>query len=260
MSAYLRTRAVVLRHEQPRNADVRILFLSAAHGKVDAIARGLHLQKSKLASSLQPFTVIEASFVQGRQRRIVTGSIPERLQVIIRQDPARAFAAGLIVRLADLMLPIEQPDTATFELTVDALAALDRPKVTPQGLSILPYAYAWKLFSRVGYLPDLATCRVCGKVFGTGSLFLDARGGGIIHQTCAANDFPALSVNGSIIRALLLLTQAPLAEAVGARMSASLEDAIIAVTRSLMEERYDVPIRGPFWTTLSSAQVPVHEA
>jgi recombinational DNA repair protein (RecF pathway) len=157
------------------------------------------------------------------------------------------------------MLPIEQPDAATFELTVDALEALDRPKVSPQGLNILPYAYAWKLFSRVGYLPDLATCRVCGQAFATQSLFLDARGGGVIHQTCAANGFIAMPINASIIRALLLLTQAPLAEAVRARMSTSLQDAIMLVTRSLMEERYDVPMHGSFWTTLSFVRQPVHE-
>lgn len=251
MSSYSSTRAVVLRHEQHRSPDVRIIFLSSAHGKLDAVARGLHLHKSKLAASLEPFTVTEASFAQGRLRRLVTGSIPERLHAYIRKDPVRAFAAGLITRLADLMVPMEQPDAASFELTVEALAALDRSTLAPQGAALLPYAYVWKLLGCVGYKPNFTTCRVCEQPFGAALLLLDARGGGIVHKDCAIADWAGMPIQRSTIRALLFLIAAPLTSAVRMRLTAALLASIQAVTVRFVEERYDVPANGPFWLTLT---------
>jgi DNA repair protein RecO (recombination protein O) len=154
--------AIVLRSVDYGEADRVITLLTAAHGRVSALARAARKSKRRFAGSLEGFAWIEVELQFGRgslghlQSARVTRTFPKLLT-----DLARLNAAGAVLRLGRDLIPDELADPDVFEAMREMLVELDRGEVPAE-----PYQLAFeaRLLGLCGFAPLLAACGACGKI------------------------------------------------------------------------------------------------
>jgi len=120
--------AVVLRTYTLGEADRIVILLSAQHGQVRAVAKGVRRTTSRFGARLEPFNVAEVQLVHGRSLDIVSQAIGKRSYgERIVSDYERFTAAAAMAETAE-KLTADDHDTAAqhYRLLVGALSATAR--------------------------------------------------------------------------------------------------------------------------------------
>lgn len=120
----IKTEAIVLKRTNYREAD-RILMLITPFGKKTALAKGVRKEKSKLAGSVEPFTITEMNLHEGKSEfLIVTGARCKKFYANLLKDLNKLEAASeilkKIMRASDA---VDNPEH--FELTKECFDALN---------------------------------------------------------------------------------------------------------------------------------------
>ncbi|HEX3426622.1 MAG TPA: DNA repair protein RecO [Acidimicrobiales bacterium] len=158
MSLY-RDQGVALRHYRLGEADQIIVFMTAGHGKVRAVAKGVRKTKSRFGARLEPPGNISLLFYEGRELDIVTQAESIDHFRPIRADLGRMTDAMAILEAVDQTAQERQPDARLYQMLVAALRTLsDRDRRSP----LLVAAFYWKLLSMEGFGPVLTECATCG--------------------------------------------------------------------------------------------------
>lgn len=85
MSKFVRIRALILRRTNYGEADRIINFLTT-DGQITALARGVRKPRSKLAGALEPFSLIDLNFIEGKNGgmgRVTGASLIEHYHQIV---------------------------------------------------------------------------------------------------------------------------------------------------------------------------------
>jgi DNA repair protein RecO (recombination protein O) len=156
MSLY-RDSGVVLRTIRLGEADRIVTFVTQAHGKVRAVAKGVRKTKSRFGGRLEPTTHVAAQFYEGRELDIVTQVETLDHFRAIRDDLDRVAKATSLLEAVDQVAQEREPNSRLYTMLVGALRALaahDAPLLVP--------AFFWKLLSLEGAHPLLDRCAGCG--------------------------------------------------------------------------------------------------
>ena len=117
----LRTHAYVLRRTNYGEAD-RILNLITPEGKISAIAKAVRKEKSKLAGSVEMFSLIDINIHQGKSEfGVITSAKMIRFYDKIVADLNKMELAGFVLKRISLMA--EQSDSAEYFKIVDQVLA-----------------------------------------------------------------------------------------------------------------------------------------
>lgn len=139
----IRTLALVLRRTNYGEAD-RILNLLTPEGKISAIARGVRKEKSKLASSIEMFCLVDLSVHKGKgDLSVVTSAKLLKFYSSIIADLEKLELASQILKKANSI----NDDIANgdlFEVVRQALEALDK-----NYNKILIEAWFWFNFAKI---------------------------------------------------------------------------------------------------------------
>ena len=158
MSLY-RDQGVALRHYRLGEADRIIVFMTAGHGKVRAVAKGIRKTKSRFGARLEPPAHISLLFYEGRELDIVTQAESIDHFRPLRDDLGRMTDAMALLEAVDQTAQERQPDARLYQMLVAALRTLaDRDERSP----LLVAAFYWKLLSMEGFGPILTDCAGCG--------------------------------------------------------------------------------------------------
>ena len=184
MSLY-RDQGVALRHYKLGEADRIVVFMTAGHGKVRAVAKGIRKTKSRFGSRLEPPTNVNLLFYEGRgELDIVSQADAIDHFRPIRDDLARMTDAMAMLEAVDHTAQERQPDARLYQMLVSALRTLaDRESRSP----LLVAAFYWKLLSMEGYGPVLERCAGCDAPGGTDGVPLvafDLSQGGALCRDC----------------------------------------------------------------------------
>ena len=120
--------AVVLRTYKLGEADRIVILLSAEHGQVRAVAKGVRRTTSRFGARLEPFNVAEVQLVHGRALDIVSQAIGKRSYgERIASDYESYTAAAAMAETAE-KLTADDHDTSSqhYRLLVGALSAVAR--------------------------------------------------------------------------------------------------------------------------------------
>ncbi len=156
MSLY-RDHGVVLRTIKLGEADRIVTFVTQAHGKVRAVAKGVRKTKSRFGGRLEPMTHVAAQFYEGRELDIVTQVETVDHFRAVREDLDRFGKATSLLEAVDQVAQEREPSPRLYQMLVGALRALaakDSPLLVP--------AFFWKLLSLEGAHPVLDRCAGCG--------------------------------------------------------------------------------------------------
>jgi DNA repair protein RecO (recombination protein O) len=172
--------AVVLRKLDYGEADRIYTLLTAEHGKVGAIAKGVRRTSSRLASALELFAEVDVQLARGRNLDVVVQAVrvpAPRLEASVD----RTAHAALIVELADRVSEERHPMDGLFPLTAGALREL-AVEVDPRRASAWFMASALDL---LGYAPQLQSCASCQRPLPAAPAGFSAAAGGFLCADCA---------------------------------------------------------------------------
>lgn len=232
MTTY-RERAVIIRKLDYGEADRIYSLLTAEHGKVPAIAKGVRRSASRLASALELFAHIDVQLAHGRgQLDVVTQAL--RLPgVRIPPDPDRTAHASLIAEVADRVSEDRHPVDGLYELTMLALADLARDD-DPRRAAAYFLAQALDL---LGYAPNLATCVVCERPLPAAPAYFSPPAGGL---ACAADHVSGmLEVSVAALKVLRVAAAGDIALYRRLKLDADLLEEVEAVLEAQIEHHLD---------------------
>lgn len=157
-----RTSAVVLRTHNLGEADRIVTLLSAEHGQIRAVARGVRRTSSKFGARLEPFMVTDLQLVSGRSLDIVA-------QAVSRSSYGQPIAAHYgkyttAIAMAEVAEKLTDVDTesaaAQYRLLIGAFGALARGEHAPE---LILDSYLLRALAAAGWAASFGDCARCGE-------------------------------------------------------------------------------------------------
>ncbi len=182
MERSIRVHALVLHHNNYGEADRFVRLLTAEHGKLSALARGVRRMNSRKAGHLEPFTLAAMQLTKGHgsvwtvDQVSTIESFPNILNTL-----ERTTQASYVTELADRFAVEEVENRSLFFLTVETIrriANMDDP------FPALRY-FDLRLLDLAGYRPQLHQCVVCTNEIRPINQNFSALMGGIVCPACS---------------------------------------------------------------------------
>ena len=168
-------------------------------GKIRARAAGVRKPASKLAGSLENFTLADIAVVKRNGLGKIKSAITENIFLKMRSDADAVFLAAQMAALFDRMTKPGEKDEKMFNLLADYFSALDEAAGDAPKLEVLSAGFLLQLLNFSGYALGTRDCAVCGGTFASRKNFISPAEGGLVCAVCAAgkksNFFP-VSENG----------------------------------------------------------------
>ncbi len=175
LSTY-RDHAVILRKVDYGEADRIFTLLTATHGKVGAIAKGVRRPESKLAAALELYTHIDVLLAKGRGELDVVAQVQRLPGTRMAGEVERMSHAALIAELAERVCEDRHPVDGVYELTVMALDELAR-ETDPRRASAY---FLMSALDLLGYAPQLMACASCERPLEARPAAFSAAAGGFL--------------------------------------------------------------------------------
>ncbi len=188
MPSTYKTDGLVIRRQPLRETDRLIVVLTPDRGKLELVARGASKIKSKLAAHLEPYTYSRLMIAQGRSRDTIAAS-----QTLMRfnsftQSIIKKAWVDYTAEIVDRLVHTNEPEPHIFRLVFATWEMLDQQPVrSPQEYAngfILVAGFIIKLFSELGYRPELRYCSNCGQRLTRDGNVYDFSQGGIVCSHC----------------------------------------------------------------------------
>lgn len=168
---------VVLRTHKLGEADRILVILTAEHGKVRAVAKGVRKTTSKFGGRLEPLAHVNLLVRVGRS--LDTISQVETIDHFrpLRTDLTLLTNAMAMVEAIDQISPEREPVPHLYRMLLGGLRTV---AAGPSAL-VVP-AFFWKLLAADGVAPELDSCVSCGS---PGPLVaFSVEEGGALCRTC----------------------------------------------------------------------------
>ncbi len=189
--------AVVIRQRELGEADRILVLYTRERGKVSAVAKGIRRSRSRLAGSLQLFSLVEVQLAAGRSLEVITQARSGTAFHNLGSDMTRFAHASYVAELLDTLTEEGLADPYLYDLLVDTLQGLD----AGGDPSTLRHAFELKTLGQLGYGPELTSCASCGTEIGAKARGFSVTQGGVLCARClASSGGTALSTAG--LRAL----------------------------------------------------------
>src|SRR5438132_10189678 len=231
--ATYRDRAVVLRKLDYGEADRIFTFLTRAHGKVGAIAKGVRRQESKLGPSLELYGHVDLLLAKGRGDLDVVAQVQRLPGLRIPGDVEVMSHAALIAELAERVCEDRHPVDGVYELTVMALDELAR-ETDPRRASAYFMMAALDL---LGYAPQLAVCASCEQQLPAKPAAFSPAAGGFLCDRDAPVGAPLVPV--AAIKVLRLIASGDLQTYRRLKLEPALMDDVEHVLTTQLEHHLD---------------------
>jgi DNA repair protein RecO (recombination protein O) len=176
MSLY-RDTAVVLRTYKLGEADRIVVLLTAEHGKVRAVAKGVRKTKSRFGGRLEPLCHLSLLLYAGRELDVISQADTIDSPGALFGDLDRLTQGLALVEAVDQVALDREPAPGLYRMLVGALRTLETrpsPLVVP--------AFYWKLLAAEGVQPQLDACVSCATT--ENLVAIDMGEGGVLCRTC----------------------------------------------------------------------------
>jgi DNA repair protein RecO (recombination protein O) len=176
MSLY-RDTGVVLRTYRLGETDRIVVLMTAHHGKVRAVAKGVRKTKSRFGGRLEPISHVSLLMYEGRQLDVINQAESIDHLRSVREDLDRLTRAVALLEVVDQVAQEGEPDPRLYQMLVGALRTL-----AAQPAPLLVPAFYWKVLANDGLRPELDACVSCGSP--DALVAFDVDQGGVLCRTC----------------------------------------------------------------------------
>lgn len=190
-----RTDAIVLRSWDFGEADRLVVLLTAALGKIRAVAKGVRRSASRRAGHLMPFARTEVLLARGRDLDVISQAQVWESFGGIREDLAKTAYAYLMAELCDRLVEEPSEGQAVFRLLLSALRRLESD-ANPR---LVASQFTLHVLTEAGYRAELYRCVKCFSGLTPLGLGFSSQLGGLVCCDClrtegSADGLPALVV------------------------------------------------------------------
>lgn len=233
MSQTFRTDAIPLLKRSVKETDRVYSVLSRDHGKLELYAKGSRKVVSKLAGEMENAGVLDLFVVRGRAFDRLAGASPLETHPEFEESFERRLALLSSAAFVDQAVKPNHHDREIFELYREYVGALAGASANALADGRLALGLQWKLFSRLGFRPDLERCTRCRKPVAESEASFTVRHGGVLCRSCreAGVALDAAPIASDARKVISFLLEAPLSES--SRLF--LAPALRSVTRALTD-------------------------
>jgi DNA repair protein RecO (recombination protein O) len=175
---------IILSRKNFREYDQIVSFYTTEFGKLEVLAKGIKKITSKQSGYLEPFSLVEAEMIYGKEINRLVKVQPIEVFKNIRQNLQKSMIVGSIVDLVDKLLRTGEKDERIFYLLKAWLEYIEKIDVVNKGLL---YAFIVSLFHFLGFAPELYKCIGCGKVKKE-NIGFDIKNGGLVCGVCGKDN------------------------------------------------------------------------
>jgi len=169
---------IVLRTWRLGEADRIVVVLTAGHGKVRAVAKGVRKTRSKFGGRLEPTSHVAVQLHRGRgDLDVVTQAETLDRFEALRLDAERFAEASTLLEAVDVVAPDREADERRYQMLLGALRTLDERPV-----ALVVPAFLLKLLDHEGLAPALDGCVRCGATVAL--VAIDPGDGGVLCEGC----------------------------------------------------------------------------
>jgi len=239
---------VVLRTYKLGEADRIVVLLTAEHGKVRAVAKGVRKTSSKFGARLEPMSHVRLLLHRGRDLDIVSQAESVEPLAPLLSSLDRASQGMAALEVVDQLALEREPSPHLYRMLVGVLRTIaERP-----GPLVVP-AFFWKLLAAEGLRPELDACVRCGGTEPDVALVaFDLHEGGVLCRSCRSGQpiSPAAltllrGILGGALNAALSAPESPATHEVGVLATRAMEHHLERRLRAVaMFEAHDAP-HGP---------------
>ena len=176
MSLY-RDRGIVLRTYKLGEADRIVVLLTAEHGKVRAVAKGVRKTKSRFGGRLEPMSHVSLLVYEGRELDVISQAESIDHFRALHEDLGALTRGIALLEAVDQVAQERHANLRLYQMLLGALKTLatgDSP--------LLVGAFYWKLLAAEGLQPELDACVSCGSP--EPLVAFDLEEGGVLCRTC----------------------------------------------------------------------------
>lgn len=202
---HYRTRAVILKSKDYRDADKLMTVFSEKEGKFRAIARGVKKPRSSMRASLQPFCHSQLYLNRGRDLDLITQTRLLSFYGNIREDLTGTLQVVYLLELLDKALVDRVPMFHLYRDVLNVLEALEQMGYNPL---FIRYAEL-SVLTNSGYKPVMNQCVHCHKEDGLVNVF-DLPAGGIVCRNCRKEAGSGFEMSGESMAILRMMLNSPL--------------------------------------------------
>lgn len=223
---------VVLRTYRLGEADKIVVLMTAEHGKVRAVAKGVRKTRSKFGARLEPMSHVRLLLYRGRELDIVNQADAIDPLTPLLSSLDRASQGIAAIEAVDQLSIDREPNRRLYQQAVGVLRTIAEH---PSPMNVA--AFYWRLLAAEGLEPHLDGCVRCGApdpgASRTDPPFLvafDLNEGGALCRNCRSGTAlspAALTIMRGIfnggLRSVLALDESPATHEVGALATRALE-------------------------------------
>lgn len=199
----VKTNAIVLRARKLRETSRFLTLYTEKFGKIDAVAKGVRVQKSKLRGVLEPFNEISAVIYRKENRGAQYLSDAEVVSARkhLTTDYERLSGAWAIAELADAVMHHEETNPRMYALLAASMTAIDDPERGP-GSVVLEFQYA--LIHVLGFGIQAQSCSGCGRDLASAAeRWFSPADGGYRCGACGRGDTPGTKISANAYNMLI---------------------------------------------------------
>lgn len=175
-----RDTGVVLRTYRLGEADKIVVLMTAEHGKVRAVAKGVRKTRSKFGARLEPMSHVRVLLYHGRQLDIVNQAESVEPLAPLLSSLDRASQAMAAIEAVDQLSIEREPNPRLYQQAVGVLRTIAE---RPSAMNVP--AFYWKLLAAEGLEPHLDGCVRCGEEGpGVQLVAFDLDEGGALCRNC----------------------------------------------------------------------------
>jgi DNA repair protein RecO (recombination protein O) len=225
-----RDTGVVLRTYKLGEADRIVVLLTAEHGKVRAVAKGVRKTKSRFGARLEPMSHVRLLLYRSRSNDNAALDIVSQAESVEPLAPMlasldRASQGMAVLEAADQLALEREPNEQLYRMVIGALrtiAARPSPLVVP--------AFYWKLLAAEGLGPEVEACVRCGEEGDTTALVaFDVGEGGALCRNCRSG----VALSAGALDLLRSILGGRLNDALGAAESPATHEVAALATKAL---------------------------
>lgn len=247
MSRNIRTEAIVLRTRRVGDIHKAVTLLTPEAGLIEAMAHGVYKGKGKLGGATDPFALSTAYLYYEPVKKNYKITDMECLDLFesVRGDLDRYYAASLWAEVIIRSYAGGEGAHRLFSLLEESLRALDG-EADPSCVQI---QFLWRFVVLSGFMPDIASCAICGRELGEREVALYRRSDGdFACSECLRTapeegvpDNPPLSAGAR--RYLVHTESLAFVEALKTNLEGTAKAGLLALMYAFVQDIVEVPLK-----------------
>ncbi len=190
-------------------------MLTAHHGVVRAVAKGVRRTTSKFGARLDSFVHTSILFHRGRGLDTITQAEIVDTHALLREDYLRFIFGSAMLEMVWRSLHEDQQVPRLFEALELSLRSLEGEVCD---YPLLLAAFELKVCSLIGYRPRLLECAYCGTVLAGRSGYLSLGSGGVVCEKCVGQTESSRRVDAESLALAQSLLHEPMQRIAGLRV------------------------------------------